>query len=271
MVPNAELIDRDPDHVAAARRPADQAIPAAQRAFACLSGRQDLNLRPLDPQSSALPSCATSRPLPKEPGQLSARPVTRLCSWVSRWSQPDGNGAPRGLMRAVGHSGARKTQVPRVGRVAGPATRRRHAVDDAGRLRGASARVERAGQRGVERPQRRRAKSDGRARRNPGTAPMRRPAPSAGPGRTRRSRRSRSRRSARGASGESTVVRPTLGAPPGPSTPVPQCRAGVRCGESLRVDGLPVTLPACGPTMRRIPPVDGTTRPAGMPQPLHRS
>jgi hypothetical protein len=27
-----------------------------------LSGRQDLNLRPLDPQSSALPSCATSRP-----------------------------------------------------------------------------------------------------------------------------------------------------------------------------------------------------------------
>src|SRR4051812_17695330 len=25
------------------------------------SGRQDLNLRPLDPQSSALPSCATSR------------------------------------------------------------------------------------------------------------------------------------------------------------------------------------------------------------------
>jgi hypothetical protein len=26
-----------------------------------LSGRQDLNLRPLDPQSSALPSCATSR------------------------------------------------------------------------------------------------------------------------------------------------------------------------------------------------------------------
>src|SRR5690606_41186135 len=28
------------------------------------SGRQDLNLRPLDPQSSALPSCATSRPPP---------------------------------------------------------------------------------------------------------------------------------------------------------------------------------------------------------------
>src|SRR3954471_18499310 len=28
------------------------------------SGRQDLNLRPLDPQSSALPSCATSRPRP---------------------------------------------------------------------------------------------------------------------------------------------------------------------------------------------------------------
>ena len=27
-----------------------------------LSGRQDLNLRPLDPQSSALPNCATSRP-----------------------------------------------------------------------------------------------------------------------------------------------------------------------------------------------------------------
>ena len=25
------------------------------------SGRQDLNLRPLDPKSSALPSCATSR------------------------------------------------------------------------------------------------------------------------------------------------------------------------------------------------------------------
>ncbi len=31
-----------------------------RRPFA-LSGRQDLNLRPLDPQSSALPSCATSR------------------------------------------------------------------------------------------------------------------------------------------------------------------------------------------------------------------
>jgi hypothetical protein len=30
------------------------------------SGRQDLNLRPLDPQSSALPSCATSRPPPVE-------------------------------------------------------------------------------------------------------------------------------------------------------------------------------------------------------------
>ena len=29
------------------------------------SGRQDLNLRPLDPQSSALPSCATSRPRPR--------------------------------------------------------------------------------------------------------------------------------------------------------------------------------------------------------------
>jgi hypothetical protein len=34
-----------------------------QRAW-CWSGRQDLNLRPLDPQSSALPSCATSRPHP---------------------------------------------------------------------------------------------------------------------------------------------------------------------------------------------------------------
>jgi integrase len=35
------------------RRPSDLRLP--------LSGRQDLNLRPLDPQSSALPSCATSR------------------------------------------------------------------------------------------------------------------------------------------------------------------------------------------------------------------
>jgi hypothetical protein len=34
-----------------------------QRA-SCWSGRQDSNLRPLDPQSSALPSCATSRPRP---------------------------------------------------------------------------------------------------------------------------------------------------------------------------------------------------------------
>ena len=52
-----------------------KSIPAAQvvvpyakkeRAFALSfvfswSGRQDLNLRPLDPQSSALPNCATSR------------------------------------------------------------------------------------------------------------------------------------------------------------------------------------------------------------------
>lgn len=32
------------------------------------SGRQDLNLRPLDPQSSALPNCATSRPHHRFPG-----------------------------------------------------------------------------------------------------------------------------------------------------------------------------------------------------------
>ena len=43
------------------------------------SGRQDLNLRPLDPQSSALPSCATSRPLPQEPCQRSAR-VSPACA-----------------------------------------------------------------------------------------------------------------------------------------------------------------------------------------------
>ncbi len=35
--------------------------PDAGRWPVCPSGRQDLNLRPLDPQSSALPSCATSR------------------------------------------------------------------------------------------------------------------------------------------------------------------------------------------------------------------
>ena len=39
-----------------------QKPPARGRYFA-LSGCQDLNLRPLDPQSSALPSCATARGL----------------------------------------------------------------------------------------------------------------------------------------------------------------------------------------------------------------
>ncbi len=47
-------------HLALGIRPQAHAIKCYV-AWACESGRQDLNLRPLDPQSSALPGCATSR------------------------------------------------------------------------------------------------------------------------------------------------------------------------------------------------------------------
>src|SRR5690606_1708965 len=49
------------------------------------SGRQDLNLRPLDPQSSALPSCATSRPPP-----AGARSAYR----IANPPRPAGRGSP---------------------------------------------------------------------------------------------------------------------------------------------------------------------------------
>src|SRR5579862_8912201 len=39
-------------------------LPRGRVEFEKLSGRRDLNPRPLDPQSSALPSCATSRNRP---------------------------------------------------------------------------------------------------------------------------------------------------------------------------------------------------------------
>ena len=37
------------------------------------SGRPDLNRRPLDPQSSALPNCATSRPSTTDPMTIAQR------------------------------------------------------------------------------------------------------------------------------------------------------------------------------------------------------
>ena len=37
------------------------------------SGRPDLNRRPLDPQSSALPNCATSRPSMTDPMTIAQR------------------------------------------------------------------------------------------------------------------------------------------------------------------------------------------------------
>jgi hypothetical protein len=53
------------------------------------SGRQDLNLRPLDPQSSALPSCATSRH-PAYADQAATEPVDSIAptTAVSRVASP---------------------------------------------------------------------------------------------------------------------------------------------------------------------------------------
>src|SRR5664279_3484804 len=48
------------------------------------SGRQDLNLRPLDPQSSALPNCATSRPL----NRASRATLSQLAQQLSRLAVP---------------------------------------------------------------------------------------------------------------------------------------------------------------------------------------
>src|SRR5215470_1138157 len=56
-----------------------------------LSGRQDLNLRPLDPQSSALPSCATSRsPGPAGRGQVE---ITAVGGPFAPPAVPGGSGA----------------------------------------------------------------------------------------------------------------------------------------------------------------------------------
>ncbi len=70
-----------------------------------LSGRQDLNLRPLDPQSSALPSCATSRGLGACSGAWGAllwasRPCLRLSR--RRGKQYSTSGGARCQVRGVG-------------------------------------------------------------------------------------------------------------------------------------------------------------------------
>ena len=66
------------------------------------SGRQDLNLRPLDPQSSALPSCATSRPrLPR---------VFRVIAQVDPTSQARPDRLAEGQPRVV--AGSRSSVVP---------------------------------------------------------------------------------------------------------------------------------------------------------------
>ncbi len=83
-------------------------------------------------------------------------------------------------------------------------------------------------------------KDDDRARRNAGTTPVRWPAPSAAPGRTRRSRCSHSRRSARGGSGRSAIVAPKLRrAPRGRQRPTRPSR-GDRYARGSR---LPLVLP----------------------------
>ena len=91
------------------------------------SGRQDLNLRPLDPQSSALPSCATSRPRPRRARtQLSAatraselgvlRPAPATPSESCRWQRTVAQyvGAPSdhlaaGVRRGVVIQGAQRS------------------------------------------------------------------------------------------------------------------------------------------------------------------
>jgi hypothetical protein len=52
------------DRYSRAKKPADLGCYPESAGCFRPSGRQDSNLRPLDPQSSALPSCATSRPHP---------------------------------------------------------------------------------------------------------------------------------------------------------------------------------------------------------------
>src|SRR4051812_32260704 len=66
------------------------------------SGRQDLNLRPLDPQSSALPSCATSRP------RLSRK--FRVIAQVNPTSHARPDRLAKGQPRVV--TGSRSSVVP---------------------------------------------------------------------------------------------------------------------------------------------------------------
>jgi hypothetical protein len=81
------------------------------------SGRQDLNLRPLDPQSSALPSCATSRPPPKEPGQLSARAMRAHDPRVGRTGGHDVTAQlPRSVLTGHEADGRMSTSKIAVGR-----------------------------------------------------------------------------------------------------------------------------------------------------------
>jgi hypothetical protein len=63
MVPNSARSLAKQDRLSAKKDPLTWGFVHRQRAL-YWSGRQDSNLRPLDPQSSALPSCATSRPRP---------------------------------------------------------------------------------------------------------------------------------------------------------------------------------------------------------------
>ncbi len=68
------------------RRRTDQRLPRvfSKQPLTCdfdPSGRQDLNLRPLDPQSSALPNCATSRVLTRALADYRTSPADTEPCW----------------------------------------------------------------------------------------------------------------------------------------------------------------------------------------------
>ena len=81
------------------------------------SGRRDLNPRPLDPQSSALPSCATSRPC--LPAGLRSGP-TYLSAERARSGAAQAPAPPRGPARPASPPGRQARQAGKPARPASP-------------------------------------------------------------------------------------------------------------------------------------------------------
>ena len=77
----ARAVFGDVVHKARYRQPDYSPVPPYTRTP---SGRQDLNLRPLDPQSSALPSCATSRCSPTLVSEFTAYARHRVDTTLPR-------------------------------------------------------------------------------------------------------------------------------------------------------------------------------------------